>query len=86
MSLILVSLCFLCDELLPRFCLLSVCMRSMLMIAACACSNAAAAAAAGASVTNCYYCQQLWDVEAGSVISTLTRHEDPVYSVAFSPR
>lgn len=28
---------------------------------------------------------KLWDVHAGKVVSTLQRHQDPVYSVAFSP-
>lgn len=28
---------------------------------------------------------KLWDVYAGKVVSTLQRHQDPVYSVAFSP-
>lgn len=28
---------------------------------------------------------KLWDVEAGKSLYTLTRHSDPVYSVAFSP-
>jgi transducin (beta)-like 1 len=28
---------------------------------------------------------KLWDVEAGKSLFTLTRHSDPVYSVAFSP-
>jgi len=27
----------------------------------------------------------LWDVERGQCIHTLTRHQEPVYSVAFSP-
>lgn len=28
---------------------------------------------------------RLWDVERGVCIHTLTRHQEPVYSVAFSP-
>ena len=28
---------------------------------------------------------RLWDVERGSCVHTLTRHKEPVYSVAFSP-
>ena len=28
---------------------------------------------------------RLWDVEHGVCIHTLTRHQEPVYSVAFSP-
>lgn len=28
---------------------------------------------------------RLWDVERGLCIHTLTRHQEPVYSVAFSP-
>lgn len=28
---------------------------------------------------------RLWDVERGACIYTLTRHQEPVYSVAFSP-
>jgi transducin (beta)-like 1 len=28
---------------------------------------------------------RLWDVEAGGCVSTLTKHTQPVYSVAFSP-
>jgi len=27
----------------------------------------------------------LWDVERGTCIKTLTKHTEPVYSVAFSP-
>jgi WD40 repeat protein len=61
-------------------------MRYKLMIVARTSWTNTTAAADTTSVTNCFYCKQLWDVEAGSVISTLTRHEDPVYSVAFSPR
>ena len=28
---------------------------------------------------------RLWDVERGDCLHTLTRHKEPVYSVAFSP-
>ena len=28
---------------------------------------------------------RLWDVERGACLHTLTRHKEPVYSVAFSP-
>lgn len=28
---------------------------------------------------------RLWDVDQGKCIHTLTRHQEPVYSVAFSP-
>ncbi len=28
---------------------------------------------------------RLWDVDRGTCIHTLTRHQEPVYSVAFSP-
>lgn len=28
---------------------------------------------------------RLWDVERGACIHTLTKHQEPVYSVAFSP-
>ena len=28
---------------------------------------------------------RLWDVERGNCVHTLTRHKEPVYSVAFSP-
>lgn len=28
---------------------------------------------------------RLWDVERGVCIHTLTKHQEPVYSVAFSP-
>ena len=28
---------------------------------------------------------RLWDVEKGTCTHTLTRHREPVYSVAFSP-
>ena len=28
---------------------------------------------------------RLWDVDRGQCIHTLTRHQEPVYSVAFSP-
>jgi len=28
---------------------------------------------------------RLWDIERGSCFQTLTRHKEPVYSVAFSP-
>ena len=32
-----------------------------------------------------YFPVRLWDVERGDCLHTLTRHKEPVYSVAFSP-
>ena len=45
--------------------------------------------------SGCFFCHlssasfdstvRLWDVERGVCIHTLTKHQEPVYSVAFSP-
>ncbi|KAI4529123.1 hypothetical protein MG293_020797 [Ovis ammon polii] len=44
--------------------------------------RAADAARLGASFDSTV---RLWDVERGVCIHTLTKHQEPVYSVAFSP-
>ena len=37
------------------------------------------------NLTDIIFDYRLWDVERGDCLHTLTRHKEPVYSVAFSP-
>lgn len=47
-------------------------------IKSCLCLNASCSASFDSTV-------RLWDVDRGVCIHTLTKHQEPVYSVAFSP-